>query len=289
MRVAILFCFVSASCLAQTGKRIQPGKIYDAGEALYAPRLGFRATVPTGWTGSLPRESEVFLLTSYTSPAEIFVIGREAGTLAQLKQVWEEGLEMNDQIKLKASGATIINGTLASEVVAVGNFINKSMRAYAVARCSENGPCITSLAVMPTAQFDEVKKTTDAFMAAATFEAPSLASPYADFNWKEFLSGKMVTTYAFLENGSKETSIHLCADGRFTAKVTKKGILKNQHPDYKGKMSGTWTVEGIGERGRIRLVFEKGLPELTAELTIKEEQIFADGERYFVANSDQCK
>lgn len=284
-----MFSLLATVGFAQSGKRIQPGKIYDAGEGLYAPRLGFRATVPAGWSGVLPRESEVFLLSSYTSPAEIFVLGRESGTVEALKKIWVEGIEMNSEIRLKASGASISGGVLSAEVVAVGNFINKSMRAYAVARCSDSGPCVTALAVIPSAQFAEVKKVVDAFMAATSFESPSLASPYADFNWKEFLSGKMVTTYAFLEGGSKESTIHLCADGEFTAKVTKKGILKNQNPDYKGKMSGTWTVEGIGEHGKLRLVFDKGLPGLDAELTIKDEQIYAGQERYFVGNSDQCK
>lgn len=256
---------------------------------MYAPRLGFRASVPQGWTGVLPRESEVFLLSSFTSPAEIFVLGRETGTVEQLKTSWEQGFDIDENIRIKAKGASIVNGTLTAEVVATGDFINKSMRGYAVARCSAQGPCVTTLAVMPANLFDEIKKVSDGFMAAASFEAPSSASPYADFNWKEFLTGKMVTTYAYLEQGSKETTIHLCADGRFTAKATKKGILSRQRPEYKGRLSGTWTVEGIGERGQITLNFDKGLPPIKAELTIRDEKIFADTERYFVGASDQCK
>lgn len=288
-RILVVFCLLSMAGWAQSPKRLQPGKVYEPGDALYAPRLGFKASVPDGWTGVLPRESEVFLLTSMTSPAEIFVLGREGGSVEALKKLWDEGFELNDDIRLKAKGSTIVNGTLSAEVVAVGDFINKSMRAYAVARCSESGPCVTSLAVMPTQEYDKVKQVTDAFMSASTLVAPSLASPYADFNWREFLSGKMVTTYAYLENGSKETTVHLCADGKFSAKVTKKGILKNQRPEYKGKLTGTWSAEGIGENGRLKLTFDKGLPPVETVLLIKDEQIYADTERYFVGNSDQCK
>lgn len=288
IRILILLNLLSFFAVGQSGKRIKPGQIYSAGESLYAPRLGFRATVPANWSGVLPRESEVFLLTTNT-PAEIFILGRESATLEALKQVWEEGIEMDSQIKLRATGAVISNGILGAEVVAVGKFINKSMRAYASARCSDSGPCVTCLAVMPSAQFAEVKKVVDNFMSTATFEAPSMASPYADFNWKEFLSGKMVTTYAFLQEGSKETTVHLCADGKFNAKATKKGVLKNQNPAYKGKMTGTWVVEGIGERGKLRLTFDKGLPPLEVDLLIKDDQILGGQERYFVGNSDQCK
>lgn len=289
IRVLALLILLPIVGFAQSSKRIQPGKVYEPGEALYAPRLGFRATVPQGWSGVLPRESEVFLLSSFTSPAEIFVLGRESGTVEQLKKDWENGFDMDENIRIKAKGAAIVNGTLSAEVIATGDFINKSMRGYAVARCSPDGPCVTALAVMPAQQFEQIKQAAVDFMTAAVFEAPSFASPYADFDWKEFLTGKMVTTYAYLEQGSKETTIHLCPDGRFTAKVTKKGILRNQNPDYKGKLAGTWAVEGIGERGRITLTFDKGLPPIKAELTIKEEKIFADAERYFVGTSDQCK
>jgi hypothetical protein len=289
IRVIALLILFPLLGFAQSAKRIQPGKVYEPGEALYAPRLGFRAAVPQGWTGVLPRESEVFLLTSYTSPAEIFVLGRESGTVEQLKKDWETGFDMDENIRIKAKGAAIVDGTLSAEVVATGDFINKSMRGYAVARCNPAGPCVAVLAVMPSQQYDDVKKVSEAFMGAAQFEATSNASPYADFNWKEFLTGKMVTTYAYLEQGSKETTIHLCANGRFTGKATKKGILRNQNPEYKGKLSGTWTVEGIGERGQITLTFDKGLPPIKTELTIKEEKIFAGSERYFVGQSDSCK
>lgn len=275
-------------CSAQS-KRIQPGKVYEAGEALYAPRLGFRAAVPAGWTGVLPRQSEVFLLTSTTSGAEIFVLGREKGPIDLLKQVWDEGVDMNGQIGLKTKNSTLKNGVLAAEVVATGDYINKGFRGYAVARCGDSGPCVTALGVMPSGEYDAVKKVVDAFMTSSLFEAPSLASPYGDFVWKEFLTNKMVTTYAFLEDGSKETTVHLCANGKFTAKVKKKGILQHQNPEYKGKLTGTWSAEGIGEKGKLHLVFDKGLPDLTTELTIKEEQIYAGLERYFVGNSDQCK
>ena len=283
-----IFLLLPLSLLAQT-KRIQPGKIYEPGDALYAPMFGFRATVPSGYIGSLPRESEVFLLTSQTSPTEIFVLARQGTDLISMKKGWESGFDLTDQIRLKAKAATIANGVLSSEVVAEGNYINKSMRAYAAARCGDSGACITCLGVVPSAQYDELKKAVDAFLSTSTFEPTSSASPYSDFVWKDFLTNQMVTTYAFLEKGSKETSIHLCADGRFTAKVTKKGILKNHNPQYNGKLTGTWKVEGVGEKGILQLTFDKALPALTAELLIHDEKITSGGDRYFVAVSDQCK
>ena len=60
----LLLMVLCTGSMAQNKKsRLQPGKIYNAGEAIYAPRYGFNATIPADWEGMLPRESEVFLLT----------------------------------------------------------------------------------------------------------------------------------------------------------------------------------------------------------------------------------
>ena len=287
LQIIILMLFPLVG-MAQKTQRIQPGKMYEAGETIFAPRYGFTAVVPQRWSGVLPRESELFLMSSLTQPSEMYLFAREQGTLALLKSNWEKGIDLSDDIHLMAKGASIQNGLLTSEVTAKGPYINKGNRGYAVARCSDSGPCVVCLAVGPAPFYDEIKKAAEGFLSSSKMEKPSLTTLYGDFNWKEFLSGKMVTTYAFLEGGSKETEIDLCADGRFTAKISKKGIFKNQNPDYKNKLSGTWSAEGVGENGKLKLTFEK-LPPLEAPLHIEDEKITSNGERYFVAESEKCK
>lgn len=122
---ALTLVILSAS--AQKKKnRVQPGRIYAAGESMYAPRFGFGATVPTGWEGLLPRESEVFLLTTTTSTyGEIFVFGREQGDLNTLQSTWTKGVALSETIKLKANNASQQDGMLTADVVATGEFINK--------------------------------------------------------------------------------------------------------------------------------------------------------------------
>lgn len=278
----------SKTLVGQKAQRLQPGKMYEAGETLFAPRFGFTGIVPQGWSGVLPRESEVFLLNSLTQPSQIFLFGSEQGSLTQLKGNWDKGIDLSADVYLMAKGTTIQNGLLTSEVTAKGPYINKGNRGYAVARCSDSGPCIICLAVGPAQFFDEIKKTADALLSNSKMEKPSLASLYGDFDWKEFLSGKMVTTYAFVGEGSKETEIDLCADGTFTAKVSKKGIFKEQNPQYKNKLKGTWSAEGVGENGTLRLTFEN-LPPITATMLIADEKIYSNGERYFVGNSEKCR
>src|SRR5689334_5475197 len=108
---------------AQSKKnRIEPGRMYQAGETLFAPRYGFIGKVPEGWQGMLPRENEVFLLTSATTSVygEIYVFGREEGNLAVMADAWKKGFDLSETIKLKAVNPVRKDDVLSSEVVAQG-------------------------------------------------------------------------------------------------------------------------------------------------------------------------
>lgn len=290
----VLFLYVlviSFQALAQEKKnRIQPGRLYKAGETLFAPRFGFIAKVPEGWEGTLPRESEVFLLSTTTSTyGEIFVFARDMGEINNLKDAWTKGVELSETIKLKAVNPMVADGLLTSEVTATGDYINRGFKGFAAARCSYSGPCVTTLMVAPPQFFDSVKNTVTEFMKTARFEAPSNASPYADFDWQEFLSDKVLMTYQSMQGGSKENRIHLCKDGSFSAEIKHKGVFKNQNPAYKGTHKGNWSVKGTGEKATITFIFEKGIPPLEAPLLIKEEKVISNNDRYFVGQSDRCK
>lgn len=294
MKRIIIILFVIAcfqSIHAQKKNRIQPGKMYTAGETLFAPRFGFTAKVPEGWQGMLPRENEVFLLTSTTETyGEIYIFGREEGDLSVMAETWTKGFDLSETIRLKAAKPEIKDGTLSSEVIGQGQYINKGMKAFAISRCNPSGPCVTMLVVAPAQFYEAVKNTAVQVMSGSTFEAPSTANPYADFDWTEFLSGKLVATYSAVTGGTKESMIHTCSDGTFQADVKKSGVLKNQNPKYKGKLSGKWVVEGKGEEALLRLTFNKeGLEPIEALLKLKDEKIYSNGERYFVGQSDKCK
>src|SRR5882672_7071752 len=96
-----LLCLVAAVQVhGQKNKgRLQPGKMYEAGATLYAPKFGFTAVVPTGWEGILPRDTEVFLLSTTTATyGEIFVFGRDHGDLVSMKAEWMKGVELSQGI-----------------------------------------------------------------------------------------------------------------------------------------------------------------------------------------------
>ncbi len=292
----LLFCLLlvalSIQVTAQKKKsRLQPGKMYEPGETLYAPRFGFIAKVPEGWEGILPRESEVFLLSTTTSTyGEIFVFGNEHGDLNTMLKNWNKGVDLSETIRIKAINPTIEDGFLSSEITAEGDYVNKGFKGFVAARCSPSGPCVTTLMIAPPQFYESVRNTVTEFMKSSTFEPPSNASPYEDFDWQDFLSNKVLVNYASAEGGSKESMIHLCKDGTFTATLKKKGFFKEQNPAYKGTLTGQWTAKGDGEKATLQFIFtNKSLSPVEVPLTISDEKITSNGERYFVGNSDKCK
>jgi hypothetical protein len=284
-----LIVLAIGSASAQKAKRLQPGRLYSAGDSLYAPRFGFKAIVPAGWEGQLPRDVEVFLLASATGQGDIYLFGTEQGSIEVFRKNWTAGVALSESIKMKAGNDFAVSADrIESTVVLDGESVNKSSRGYAFVRCGPDGTCVTALAICQPQSLEAVKKTVQSFMTQARFVKPSNVSIYADFDWKEFLSGKMLMTYMVVESASKDTQLHLCADGTFMADIRKKGLMKNENPQYKGKLKGRWRVDGVGPQTKLMLTFDKGQPDIKATLTIADEKVTVEGERYFVSYSDYC-
>jgi hypothetical protein len=283
-----------STSFAQTKKpRIQPGRMYEAGETIYAPRYGFTAKIPQGWEGSLPRESEIFLMHTIINDiyGEIFVFGREQSTLESLQQGWMKGVDLSENIKLKAVKPVIEGDLLSTEVLGEGTSINKGQRGFVAARCNPNGPCVVALTIVPKQFYDQVRSTLIRFMTESTFSVSSSASPYADLDWREYLSNKSLVTYAYMDGGSKDSEINLCGNGTFTATIKKSGFLKSQNPQYSGKLSGTWNTTSVGETATLKFVFtsKKDLPPLEVQVHFKDDNVYFNDERYFVGQSTRCK
>ena len=170
--------------------------------------------------------------------------------------------------------------------------VNTSTTGFAMARCGPFSKCITCIGIGPKQTYDQMKSAVESFMSKASFTEPSNVSIYVDFDWKEFLSDKALISLSAMQgasgSGTKENEFHLCSDGSFTGRIQKKGAMKQFNEGYKGKQSGTWSTESIGETGTIKLNFKK-LPAVELPISIKDEKIFVNDERYFAAESENCK
>jgi hypothetical protein len=269
--------------------RIQPGKMYNAGDSIYTPRYGFSGLIPQGWVGVLPRETEVFLLNSTSGTfGEIFVFGREKIDLSQLAESWKSGVSVSETVTLKATDPTIEGDLLYSHAEAVGNYLPpKNYRAFAATRCGE--ACITVLAISEESNAEASSQAALELLKTAVLSTPREIDPYEGFDWKEFLSGKLLIAFEGFTGGKQQTKVTLCEDGSFRAQISKKGMMKDTNPDYKGGMKGSWAVEGNNSQATLTLTFEKkGLAPFVANLKFVDEELYINEERHYASQTEKC-
>ncbi|GAB3234557.1 hypothetical protein GCM10027454_40130 [Algoriphagus aestuariicola] len=269
--------------------RIQPGKMYNAGDSIYTPRYGFSGLIPQGWVGVLPRETEVFLLNSTSGTfGEIFVFGREKIDLSQLAESWKSGVSVSETVTLKATDPTIEGDLLYSHAEAVGNYLPpKNYRAFAATRCGE--ACITVLAISEESNAEASSQAALKLLKTAVLSTPREIDPYEGFDWKEFLSGKLLIAFEGFTGGKQQTKVTLCEDGSFRAQISKKGMMKDTNPDYKGGMKGSWAVEGNNSQATLTLTFEKkGLAPFVANLKFVDEELYINEERHYASQTEKC-
>ena len=291
-----IFCIVMilpATVSAQLpSNRIQPAVMYHAGDTIRSPRLGIETRIPEGWAGVLPRDTEVFLIMPQDNTiGEIYVMVNERLDLdSQLKR-WQAGVELSESLVLKPSGEISKRGSDVISTVAVMagvNANNSQLKAYAEAKCSPHGFCLAFLSTADAQNFEKVKKTVQAIVDNTVFTAPSNESPYKNFNWKKFLSNKILLAMCYEQNSKQIDEVNLCSDGKFHSKLTRTGIFKDKSKDYAGKKEGNWDVVSNGEKATITFTFKK-LPPVNVELVAKDEEIYVNGTRYFAGESEVCQ
>jgi hypothetical protein len=281
---------LSQDLFAQNIKnRILPGKMYNAGDSISTPRYGFSGVIPQDWVGVLPRETEVFLLNSASGTfGEIFVFGTEKVNLSQLAETWKSGINVSETVTLKATDPTLEGDLLYAHAEATGNYLPpKNYRAFAATRCGD--ACITVLAISLEENAEMTAQSTLQFLKTAVLSTPKEVDPYEGFDWKEFLSGKLLISYEGLSGGKQETKVNLCEGGFFRAKISKKGMMKDSNPDYKGTMKGKWSIVSQKSEAVLTFIFEKkDLAPFVANIKFENEELYVNGERHYASQSERC-
>ena len=283
---------LSLACQAQLpSNRLKPGTMYHAGDTVRSSRLGLLTRIPEGWDGVLPRDTEVFLLLpTNNSIGEIYVVVNDKLDLQGQAKRWKDGMDLSGGLRLQPEGEITKRGTdvICAVGKMAGNNANSQAKIYIEAKCSPVGFCVSYIATADASSFENVKTALQAFVDNTIFSKPSDESPYVDFNWKEFLSEKVLLAFGYENNSKLEDEVSLCADGSFRSNITRTGIFKAQAKGYQGKKQGKWDVKSNGEKATITFTFDK-LPPVDVEIEAKDEEIYVKGQRYFVGNSDECR
>ena len=62
MDLLTVFFILFGTNLVLAQAKLAPSKHYSPGEVLFGAKTGVKSIVPQGWSGMLPRDSEIFLL-----------------------------------------------------------------------------------------------------------------------------------------------------------------------------------------------------------------------------------
>ncbi|GJM30535.1 MAG: hypothetical protein DHS20C17_31700 [Cyclobacteriaceae bacterium] len=267
-------------------ERVKPSKSYLAGEVIEAPLYGIRLTLPEHWNGFLTRSTEIFTLNSDTTGDTSIMIFPSEESLQDIETRWRGKVEFSPGIVLiPESTPQITGGKLTSAFTLSGN---ENQQGYAFASCGDFGFCYTAFLMVGASRAEYYGDVLNKLAANINFFQPTITEYYGDYEWPQELKGKYMVTYERGAGSNKQNHLWLCEDGTFKSQIKRKGGLKGSTGDYKGKLTGTYTIEGTGATGRIQLDFEKLTP-LQLPLEIKDEVIYMNGLRYSISGHDQCK
>jgi hypothetical protein len=282
----ILLVFTTSQLFAQA--KLIPSKHYSSGDVLYGAKTGIKSVVPQGWSGMLPRDSEIFLLLPEDgSNGEIYITADAGIDEEQRKSNWRVGLELGNGNVLKSDGKIFNRGnSLASEIVLSQKTIEG--KGYIETQCGPYGSCVTATLLGAPQDFGKMQKALYEFMDKISWVEPNLHADYGDFIWSEYLSGKHLLNYDYVPNAKSENDLWLCPDGTFTTKLKRGGLLKDQAQKYKGTKKGSWSTSSAGQMGVLTLNYEK-LPPLEVTLKIDDDRIYLNDKRHFVMKATVCK
>lgn len=249
--------------------------------------VGYKGVVPEGWFGTLPLDEEFFLMIPTGNTSGYMFINAHHTPISELKEGWKSDIPVTDEIVININGSPAIEGNKMR-----GNFdvtgTKEPFTGYAEAIEGGHGWTIVIILLSPVSKAEDYKMNFDQLVTSSKIEAPSIGSIYGNFNWVDFLKNKYLMSYLSSEQYKEQNEVWLCADGSFRSKIKTKGMLKVKNSAYKGNKKGTWTAEGIGEKGTLDLKFSKNDP-VTLDLEIKDNKIFVNGERFFALENSQCK
>jgi len=259
-----------------------------AGDTINAPMFGIKMILPAHWNGFLARGTEVFTLESDTALGTTIMVFPSEEDLNKIEARWNGGVELSPGMDLvPTEPPKIREGKLKSEFKFSGD---ENRIGYSFAQCGDFGYCYTALLVVNKSSAHHYRDVVDKLSDYVSFYEPTLTDFYGDYNWSEQLKGKYMVTYESAGGYSvKQNHLWLCEDGTFISRIKRKGGFKGTTGDYKGKLRGTYQIDGVGSTGKLLLNFDK-LSPLELPLEIKEDVVYMNGLRYSVASEhDQCK
>jgi hypothetical protein len=222
--------------------------------------------------------------------AEIYVVLNENTDAAKQATYWKAGLPMSEGITLELNGPISQRGSGVMTAAAkfAGGKTNDQSVIYLEAKCSPQGFCLTYVLTADRRFAEGATRALQTLVDNTTFGEPTTESLFDNFDWQEFLAGKVLLAIDYDYSSKRSNEVHLCKDGSFKSYMTRSGVFKDQGKKYQGTKRGTWKAASDGEKGTITFSFEK-LDPLEVVIEARGEHIYVNGNRSFVGDSDDCE
>lgn len=280
-----------------TSTELQPGMIYESGQAVNVSALGLTLTLPPDHRGTLPHGSEWFVIES----------GSGSRMLVYADRVSEQDMIQALSAPIALPGAMLMpSGAPRKEgrrviadfgVQAVGA---APSTARAVGR-AEHGSAVVVVALgtgpADTALQAAASMHSHIVLAAPAAPAPAPAPPAGTQppdkpgSWSEYMRGRYVARYYTRSQYTDETHLWLCSDGSFSRSASAGGYSPSGYSPsgaYQGNNGGSWSASGaLPGSGQLLLRYGDGSTG-THVLELRDSKLYLDGVQWLRDSNNRC-
>ena len=301
----VAFAVVAALATSSSGwaVEIQPGQVYAGGTRLEATELGVAFTVPSGWRGTLPAGSEVFVLQPDTDPQVHILAMGDRATRDELASIMAAPIDLGDGLFLDPTGAVVDRGEVLSGRYEVRGSPTRLL-AYSEALAGPGGLSVGYLLIAAPASLAGYEPAVQALIASTELGAPAApvpATPSAGGNasggaasgtgdrWDAYLEGKYILRYHTATGFTDEQHLWLCSDGTFQRRGASGGFGGGASGAFQNNSTGSWSATGAGEYGSLTLRHGDGTTsQYELRWDYQENKLYVDGKRWLHGENEVC-
>jgi len=284
----ILACSIGllASVTPSAAVEVQQGQTYEAGTVVESREAGVSLTIPSGWRGTWPPGSEMFIMAREDGSAAMLLF-IDAGNTQGLLEQMSQPIDL-DGVLLSPTAPPVQRDNLWMADYAVAPVNNGLEVAHIATRVGAR----TSVGVIGLGPAGDatVAKTTDAVARTLTLRAP-VAPPTAtvsDGSWAADLRGRHLVRYLTRTGYTEETHLWLCSDGSFQRSGQGGGYGGGASGAYQGSDRGTWTAHGAQRTtGSLVLTSTDG-EKVTLAVSMVDDKLHVDGVQWLRDSNDRC-
>jgi len=278
--ILLLISFIPAIATSQsTATKIQPGIEYEGPAELEAPSVGVGFTLPSGWSGGLPRDAELFIMAPGGQEGYIFA-GADEMSIDDAANAMASPVPLGDGISLNPKGTVDISG---NSLVGDYDVRGAPQPLISTARTivGDHGTGIYFIGVFPSAH--ETMFRSALYSLAETvrfFVAVEDATPEGNVS-SAALAGRKITRFYTSSGYSETESMHLCGNGAFYRNAESGGFGGGASGAFQSSNAGQWAVQGQN----LVLSYPDG-STATYELALDGTKLTLDGTRWFREATD---